>query len=73
MTNQGNESPRDGEFRSATAAPHPEEMKGTVEFKLGNLATITATGRTTPAGLICAAVFVSAVLIPVAMMIRRRS
>jgi hypothetical protein len=31
---------------------HPEEMKGTVEFNLGNLATVTATGRTTPAGLI---------------------
>jgi hypothetical protein len=23
---------------------HPEEMKGTVEFKLGNLAIVTATG-----------------------------
>jgi hypothetical protein len=30
----------------ATAAPHPEEMRGTVEFKLGNFATITARGRT---------------------------
>ena len=51
---------------------HPEEMRGTVEFKLGNLATITAAGRTTPAGLIGAAVLVSVVLIPLAMMIRRR-
>ncbi|HEX3995409.1 MAG TPA: hypothetical protein VHX39_29910 [Acetobacteraceae bacterium] len=57
----------------ATDAPptHPEEMKGTVEFKLGKLATVTATGRTTPAGLIGAAVLVSSVLIPLAMMIRR--
>ncbi|WP_158931701.1 hypothetical protein [Acidisphaera sp. S103] len=46
-----------------TDAPltHPEEMKGTVEFKLGNLATVAATGRTTPAGLIGAAVLMSAV------------
>ncbi|HEX4366236.1 MAG TPA: hypothetical protein VH023_05370 [Rhodopila sp.] len=51
---------------------HPEEMKGTIAFKLGNLATVTATGRTTPAGLIGAAVLVSAVLIPLALMIRRR-
>jgi hypothetical protein len=51
---------------------HPEEMKGTVEFKLGNLATVTATGRTTPVGLIGAAALASAVLIPLAMMIRRR-
>jgi hypothetical protein len=56
----------------ATAAPHPEEMRGTVEFKLGNFATITARGRTTPAGLIGAAALVSAVLIPLAMMVRRR-
>jgi hypothetical protein len=57
-----------------TDAPltHPEEMKGTVEFKLGNFATVTATGRTTPAGLIGAAVLVSAVLIPLAVTIRRR-
>ena len=57
-----------------TDAPltHPEEMKGTVEFKLGNLATITAMGRTTPAGLTCAALLVSAVLFPLAMMVRRR-
>jgi hypothetical protein len=51
---------------------HPEEMKGTVEFKLGNLATVTATGRTTPAGLIGAAMLVSAGLISLAMTIRRR-
>ena len=57
-----------------TDAPltHPEEMKGTVEFKLGSLVTVTAKGRTTPAGLIGAAVVISAVLIPLAMMIRRR-
>ncbi len=47
-----------------TDAPltHPEEMKGTVEFKFGKFATITATGRTTPAGLIGAAVLVSGLL-----------
>lgn len=51
---------------------HPEEMKGTVEFTFGKLATMTATGRTTPAGLIGAAMLVSAVLIPLAIMTRRR-
>ncbi len=65
-------SDESSEFRSPTAAPHPEEMNGTIEIKLGNLVTITATGRTTPAGLIGAAVLVSAVLIPLAMMRRRR-
>ena len=55
----------------STAAPHPEEMKGTVTFNLGNWASITATGRATPAGLICAAVLASAVVIPVLMTARR--
>ncbi|HEY0184889.1 MAG TPA: hypothetical protein VGC09_18975 [Rhodopila sp.] len=66
MTDEGSE------WVSGTAAPHPEEMKGTVEMKFGKLATITASGRTTPAGLISAAVLVSVVLIPLAMMIRSR-
>lgn len=51
---------------------HPEEMKGTIELKLGQLGTITATGRTTPAGLIGAAVLVAAVLVPLAVIVRRR-
>ncbi|HET6605721.1 MAG TPA: hypothetical protein VFG62_03580 [Rhodopila sp.] len=57
-----------------TDAPpsHPEEMKGTVEINFGRLATMTATGRTTPAGLIGAALLVSSVLIPLVIMTRRR-
>jgi hypothetical protein len=57
---------------SSTAAPHPEEMKGTVTFRLGNWASVTATGRATPAGFICAAALACAVLIPVLMAVRRR-
>jgi hypothetical protein len=55
----------------STVAPHPEEMKGTVTFSLGNWASMTATGRATPAGLICAAALACAVLIPVLMTGRR--
>ena len=58
---------------SPTAAPHPEEMKGTVTFSLGEWASVTARGRTTPAGLISAALFASALLIPLVMLSRRRS
>ena len=57
---------------STTAAPHPEEMKGTVTCKLGNFASMTATGRATPAGLISAALLVCAVLVPVLGFVRRR-
>jgi hypothetical protein len=58
----------------ATEEPifHPEEMKGTIELRFGRLATMTATGRTTPAGLIGAALLVSSVLIPLTMIIGRR-
>ncbi|PPQ27160.1 hypothetical protein CCS01_28010 [Rhodopila globiformis] len=55
-----------------TAAPHPEEMKGTVTFNLGRFATMTATGRATPAGLVSAALLAGVILIPLAWMIRRR-
>jgi hypothetical protein len=57
---------------SQTAAPHPEEMKGSVTFNLGKFATVTATGRATPAGLAAAALLVGTVLIPLGWMIRRR-
>jgi hypothetical protein len=35
---------------TSTVAPHPEEMKGTVTFKLGNWASTTATGGLCPPG-----------------------
>jgi hypothetical protein len=60
------------DLESMTAAPHPEEMKGTVIFKLGNMASITATGRATPAGPISAALPVCAVLVPILGVARRR-
>ena len=55
----------------ATAAPHPEEMKGTVTFKVGSMASVTATGRTTPAGLISAALLACAILVPLCLARRR--
>ena len=57
---------------SQTVAPHPEEMTGTVTFNLGRFATMTATGRATPAGLVAAALLAGAILIPLGRMLRRR-
>jgi hypothetical protein len=48
-----------------TDAAHPEEMKGTVELRITNHVTLKATARATPAGLVGAAVLLSAVLIPI--------
>jgi hypothetical protein len=51
---------------------HPEEMKGTVRLNFGKFVEISATGRTTPAGLISVALLLSAVLIPLAIIARGR-
>ncbi len=56
---------------SPTAAPHAEEMKGTVELRFGRFASMTATGRATPAGLVSAALLVAAVLFPLTLIVRR--
>jgi hypothetical protein len=48
-----------------TAAAHPEEMKGTVELRITKHVTLKATARATPAGLVGAAVLLSAILIPI--------
>ena len=55
----------------STAAPHPEEMKGTVALNIGKWVSVTATGRATPAGFVCAALLACAVLVPLAIAARR--
>jgi hypothetical protein len=57
---------------SPTAAPHPEEMKGTVTATFGKYASFTATGRTTPAGVISVAILTLAVFLPLIALSRRR-
>lgn len=57
---------------SATAAPHPEEMRGQVTFSLFDMATMTASGRTTPAGLVSAALLAGVIMLPILWMVRRR-
>lgn len=53
-----------------TAAPHPEEMKASVELRFGDQVSLRATARTTPAGVISAALFV-AVLVGGAIWVAR--
>lgn len=53
-----------------SSAPHPEEMKGRVELRIGERAVLTATGRTTPAGLLTAGIMVAAVLLSAAALVR---
>jgi hypothetical protein len=57
---------------SPTAAPHPEEMKLSVDLSFGHTVSIKASIRTTPAGLAGVALLVSSVLIPIVWLARRR-
>jgi hypothetical protein len=50
---------------SPTTAPHPEEMRATMELRIGNSVSLNATARATPAGLATAALLASAILVPV--------
>jgi len=59
------------ETLSVTAAPHPEEMKGTIRFAMGDLATLTVSGRATPAGLICAGLLICGVLLSLRKLVSR--
>jgi hypothetical protein len=61
----------EAENQSETAAPHPEEMKATLDLTIGNAVSVKATVRTTPAGLVAAALLAAAVLFPAASLAKR--
>ena len=54
----------ESERQSETAAPHPEELKATLDLAIGNAVSVKASVRTTPAGLVGAAILAAAVLLP---------
>jgi hypothetical protein len=60
---------RSGELDSAPPS-HPEEMKAHVDLRIGERTVLTATARTTPAGLISIGVMVGAILLSVAVLVR---
>ncbi len=53
-----------------TPGAHPEEMRGMVELRITDHVALRASVRTTPAGLVGAAILLSAILVPV--MLNRR-
>jgi hypothetical protein len=69
-------SDRPGEIASGdgspSAAPHPEEMRVSADLRMGSV-SLRATARATPAGLVAAALLVSAVLWPSLWLVMRRS
>jgi hypothetical protein len=57
---------------TSTAAAHPEEMKATIDLRVGNLISFSGTARATPAGLTAVALILSAILIPMVFLMRNR-
>lgn len=55
---------------SAEPVTHPEEMRASVELRLGQNFALNAAGRLTPAGLICAGIAASAILLSAAALLR---
>lgn len=60
----------DFEEQSAGAVPHPGEMRASVAFRVGNSMSLTATVRTTPAGLVTTGIMVAAINLSVARLVR---
>ena len=60
----------ESENQSETAAPHPEEMKAELDLRVGNAVALKASVRTTPAGLIGAALLAAAILWPTVYLAR---
>jgi hypothetical protein len=64
--NRGHERER----QSETAAAHPEELKATLDLEIGSAVSVRASVRTTPAGLVAAAILAAAMLLPAVSLAR---
>jgi hypothetical protein len=56
--------------QSAGALTHPEEIRASVAFRVGNSILLNATLRVTPAGLVTTGVMIAAIILSVAGLVR---
>lgn len=54
------------------SSAHPEEMKASVTLRIGDKVSLSATARATPAGLVASALIVTAAMVPLIWITRRR-
>lgn len=54
------------------AAAHPEELRASVTLRLGDWATVSASARATPAGIVAGGVALAAIMVPLIWIARRR-
>ena len=54
---------------AASAPVHPEEIKASVDLRIGKSTSLQVTMRTTPAGLVSAGIMVSGIILAVATLV----
>ncbi|MCB8876236.1 hypothetical protein [Acidisoma silvae] len=72
--------PHGDEATEAAAVPptaesvptHPEELRASVTLRIGDKISLSATARATPAGLVASALIVTAAMVPLIWITRRR-
>jgi len=57
------------EDHSPEVVTHPEEIRAEYELRLGNLVTVQASARTTPAGVISAGIAAAAIILAVGFLV----
>ena len=55
---------------AAGTSAHPEELRATVDLRVGDRVRLAAAARTTPAGLMAVGLMVSSILMAVALVVR---
>jgi hypothetical protein len=50
---------------------HPEEIRASVDFRIGNSVSLKRTVRTTPAGLVTAGIMVAGIVLSITALVRR--
>jgi hypothetical protein len=58
------------EGQAESAPVHPEEIRASVDLRIGKNVALKATVRTTPAGLVTAGVMVAAIVLSITVLVR---
>ena len=58
------------ESQAESARVHPEEIRASVDLRIGKNVALRATVRTTPAGLVTAGVIVAAIVLSITVLVR---
>jgi hypothetical protein len=63
---------RDVRLEPQGAATHPEELRASITLRIGDWVTLSAAARTTPAGIVAGGLALTAIMVPLIWITRRR-